>query len=162
MAVFAPLAALGQNWGERCGDELPVAVAEMRDKILAAAKGGSVEELAALADPELFTSNYGGEETLAYWRALEAEGVDIGGIARALLALDCVPSATEEYVLYTWPPAADLPYSALTDEERAAIGALHGGAIEDVYVEGPEIGYYAGWQLIIAGSGRWFALVAGD
>jgi hypothetical protein len=161
LAALAPSAAPAQGSGARCG-ELPQPVAETRERILAAAESGSVEDLAALADSTEFTSNYGGEETLAYWQYLEREGEDIRETAKALLALGCSVSADDDTVFYTWPAAVDLPYSELTNEEREAIGALHGGAIEDVYLDGPEVGYYAGWSLLITSDGRWFALVAGD
>jgi len=148
-----------QEGAQRCGT-LPPPVAETRDAILAAAEGG-LDDLAALTDSE-FTSNYGGEQTLAYWQYLEGEGQDIRETAKALLALGCAVDADDDKVFYTWPAAVDLPYGDLTDEERKAIGALHGGAIEDMYVEGTEVGYYAGWSLVITSDGRWLALVAGD
>jgi hypothetical protein len=151
---------LAQEGAQRCGT-LPPPVAEKRDAILAAAEGG-LDDLAALAVSQDFTSNYGGEETLAYWQYLEGEGQDIREISKALLALGCAVEPDDDKVYYSWPAAADLPYGDLTDEERKAIGALHGGDIEDLYVEGPEIGYYAGWSLIITADGRWLALVAGD
>jgi hypothetical protein len=150
---------LAQEGAQRCG-ALPGPVAATRDAILAAAEGG-LEGLAALTDPQ-FTSNYGGEETFAYWQYLKGEGQDIRETAKALLALGCAVDADDDTVFYTWPTAVDLPYADLTDEEREAIGALHGADIEDVYVEGTEVGYYAGWSLIITSDGRWFALVAGD
>jgi hypothetical protein len=76
-------AALAQDGPQRCG-ELPPAVAEKRRAILAAADSDP-EDLAALTDPQEFTSNYGGEEMLAYWQWL-AEEVDIREIAKSLLA----------------------------------------------------------------------------
>ncbi len=161
LAVLVVSDSAAQQGGQRCGT-LPQPVAEMREKILAAAGGDSIEALVALTDPREFTSNYGGEETLAYWQGLEGNGEGIRGIARTLLALGCSVAAADDKVFYTWPAAVDLPYADLTEEERAAIGALHGGAIEDLYVEGPEIGYYVGWQLGITSDGRWLALVAGD
>lgn len=161
LAATAPFAASAQERGTRCGD-LPAPVAEMREKVLTTAESGAIEELVALTDPQEFTSNYGGEDTLAFWQYLEGEGAGIRGIAKALLALGCSVAAADDKVFYTWPAAVDLPYADLTEEERAVIGALHDGAIEDLYVEGPEIGYYAGWQLGITSDGRWLYLVAGD
>lgn len=160
LGVFLASGAVpAQEGAQRCGI-LPPPVAETRDAILAAAEGG-LEDLAALTDPQ-FTSNYGGEETLVYWQYLEGEGQDIRETAKALLALGCTVDADDDTVFYTWPAAVDLPYTELTDAERKAIGALHGGDIESVYVEGSEVGYYAGWSLVITSDGRWFALVAGD
>ena len=160
LGIFLASAAVqAQEGAQRCG-ALPRPVAETRDAILAAA-GGGLEGLAALTDPQ-FTSNYGGEETLAYWQYLEGEGQDIRETAKALLLLGCAVDADDDTVFYTWLAAVDLPYSELTDAERKAIGALHGGDIENMYVEGTEVGYYAGWSLVITADGRWFALVAGD
>lgn len=153
-------AAAAQEGAQRCGT-LPEKVAETRAAILAAADDG-VDALAALADSPDFTSNYGGEDTRIYWQSLADEGYDVGQTAKALLALGCTVEPDDDKVYYTWPAAADLPFGDLTDEERAAIGALHGGDIEDVYVEGTEVGYYVGWRLMITADGQWIALVAGD
>ena len=170
LAVYLGLSVLlssgtpGVSWAQegvqRCGTLSP-RVAATRDAILAAADG-DLEGLVALADPAEFTSNYGGEETLAYWQYLEGEGQDIRETIKTLLALGCTVEPDDDKVYYTWPVAADLPYNDLTEDERAAVGALHGSDIESLYVEGPEIGYYVGWRLIIIADGRWLALVAGD
>lgn len=160
LGVLLSGGVLAQEGAQRCGP-LPEPVAEKRDAILAAT-GGGLEEFAALADPAEFTSNYGGEDTLAYWQYLEGQGEDIRKTAKALLKLDCTVASSGGKVLYTWPAAVDLPFAELTEKEREAIGALHGGTIDSVYIEGTEFGYYAGWQLIITADGNWFALVAGD
>lgn len=152
--------AWGQEGAQRCG-ALPPPVEERRAAILAAAEG-DLDGLAALADTTDFTSNYGGEETLAYWQYLQGEGQDIRETAKALLALGCTVEPDDDRVYYTWPAAVGLAFSDLTEEERTAIGTLNGGDIESLYVEGTEAGYYVGWTLVITSDGRWIALVAGD
>lgn len=145
----------------RCGT-LPAAVADMRQKILQAAEGGSLEDLASLADEGIFTASHGGSDTMEFWQYLAAEGTDIGQLATTLLSLGCAVAASDDTAYYTWPAAIDLPYSELTGEERSVLATLHGGDLESVYLEGTEVGYYIGWQLVIAEDGDWIALVAGD
>lgn len=154
-------ASQAEDSGRRCGP-LPPGVAEMRARILVAAETGSLEDLAALGDEGSFTASYGGSETATFWRQLAAEGTDMREIARTLLDLGCSVSAADDTTYYSWPAAVDLPYAELTERERAVLAGLHGGNLESVYVDGPEIGYYVGWTLTIDETGDWIALVAGD
>lgn len=156
-----PDATLAQESWARCG-QLPEPVAEMKAGIEAALAAGTLDELAALADEGEFIASYGESATLEVWQQLAADSVDIREVARTLLGLGCTVAAVDDTAYYTWPAAIDVAYGDLTEDERASLAELHGMALEALYVDGPETGYYVGWSLTITGDGDWFSLVAGD
>lgn len=163
LVLFAAGSAAAQeaDGAARCG-ELPAAVADMYERILATAQSGSLEDLAALGDEGTFTASYGGGDTAEVWQSFAADGIDMRAVAKTLLGLGCSVSASDDLAYFTWPAAVDLPYDDLTDEERRVLAELHGAALETLYVEGTEVGYYVGWTLMIDETGDWIALVAGD
>jgi hypothetical protein len=149
---------------ERCG-KLPAAVAMMRDEVRAAAAKGDLAALAKLADPSRFTYSFGnGGDPVAYWQSLAAEGTDVGAVIVALLDMSCVTFEIEgDATYYEWPAAAEMAYEFLTEEEEvAALQKLYQGRLEGQYIEGPDVGYYAGWRLLITEDGHWETFVAGD
>ena len=148
---------------ERCG-ELPAAVAETRDAVRSAAAKGDLAALARLTDPARFTYSFGdGGDPAAYWESLKGEGTDVGAIIVALLDMTCVTFEIEgDATYYEWPAAAEMAHEFLTKEEIAALEQLYGGKLEEQYIEGTEVGYYAGWRLLITEDGRWDTFVAGD
>lgn len=159
LIAFA-LPALAQE-GQRCGT-LPAPVAAKRDAIAAAAARDDLAAMAALANPE-DAFGFGDVEDIGKaWIDWKKRGTDMAAIARALLALDCSVYSGDGKGYYAWPAAADLPASALTDEERAKIAEINGGDFEAQYIEGSENGYYVGWRIVIIDDGRWTAFVAGD
>jgi len=158
--VALALPALAQE-GERCGT-LPAPVAAKRDAIAAAAADDNLAAMAALANPE-DAFGFGDVEDIGKaWIDWKKRGTDMAALARALLALDCSVYVGNGKGYYAWPAAADLPASALTDEERAKIAEINGGDFEAQYIEGSENGYYVGWRIVIIEDGRWTAFVAGD
>jgi hypothetical protein len=159
---LAACPAIAADEARRCG-ELPAPVAATRERILAAARDGALERLAALADAKDFqTTKEDGTGPLSYWKGLAADGIDAAKTIAGLLGLGCSVATVEGQPLFTWPAAVDLPYGKLTAGERKALAALNGGRLASVYVGGTQSGYYAGWQIEIAADGRWIAFTAGD
>jgi hypothetical protein len=160
--LVSPAAAQDTDF-ERCS-ELPAAVAKTRDAVRSAAAEGDLAALAGLTDPARFTYSFGdGEDPAAYWESLRDEGTDVGAIIVALLDMTCVTFAIEgDATYYEWPAAAEMAYEFLTKEEVAALDRLYDGKVEEQYIEGTEVGYYAGWRLLITEDGRWDSFVAGD
>lgn len=156
-------AAAAQDEAVRCGD-LPPAVSETKAAIRDAAAARDYAALAKLADPATFTYSFGGGgDPVAYWTSVDGEGTDIRATIVALLDMSCATFAGDENgPYYEWPAAAEIPYAELTEDETAALQQLYAGRLEEQYVEGPEVGYYVGWRLLINQNGRWETFVAGD
>ncbi len=158
-AIFS---AAAQDAPERCGD-LPVAVAKTQAAIRAAATTRDLPALVALADRDASEYGFGDVEDLAaYWTMLKGDGTDIPAIVAAVFAQPCVVYRAEEMTEYAWPSAVDVPYAELSEAEKASMEALYDGHFRDQYLEGPDLGYYAGWRGFIAEDGRWTAFLAGD
>ena len=163
LALLTSAASAQDTDFERCG-ELPAAVAKTRDAIRSAAAKRDLAALAGLTDPERFTYSFGdGGDPAAYWESLKDEGTDVGAIIVALLDMTCVTFEIEgDATYYEWPAAAEMAYEFLTKEEVAALDKLYEGKLDEQYIEGTEVGYYAGWRLLITEDGRWDTFVAGD
>jgi len=162
LALWASTAA-AEDEAQRCG-ELPPAVAQTKAAIRDAAAARDYAALAKLADPATFTYSFGdGGDPVAYWTSVDGEGTDIRATIAALLDMSCATFPGDETgPYYEWPAAAEIPYAELTEDEVAALQKLYEGKLEDQYIEGPEVGYYVGWRLLITADGRWDAFVAGD
>jgi hypothetical protein len=131
---------------------LPAPVREKRDAILAAARSGDEEAVAALVDPAGFEYTFGGPVQggpAAYWRQIEAQERPL-----EMLALILEMPYTLSRGIYVWPFAYDKTEDELTDYERGLLAPLgSGGAFAD--------GYF-GWRAGIMPDGRWVFFVAGD
>lgn len=156
-------AAQDEEVAERC-DALPAPVAKMRADVRAAAAARDYGALAKLTDPSGFTYTFGDEggDPLPYWKSLDAEGTDIPATIVAVLDMGCAIIEEEGSRDYVWPSAAGISYAELTAEEKAALETLYPGTVEDQYVEGTDVGYYASWRLYIDEDGHWTSFVAGD
>ena len=165
LALWASAAAAQDEEAaaERC-EALPAPVAKMRADIRAAAAARDYGALAKLTDPSAFTYSFGeeGGDPVKYWKSAEADGTDIRSTIVALLDMSCAVVEEEDSREYVWPAAAEVPYAELTAEEKAALEKLYPGKVEDQYVEGTDVGYYASWRLYIDEDGHWTSFVAGD
>ncbi|CAN5219263.1 hypothetical protein BH23ACT9_BH23ACT9_11190 [soil metagenome] len=107
----------------------PAAVTMTASAIRSAAQAGDYEAIAALIPASGFTSNFGGQsDHIAFYRAEEANGIDVLGTLSTLLAAE---GSTTDGSLWVWP---------------------------DVYLTDPEyLGYRVGvasdgtWQFYVAG-----------
>ncbi len=147
----------------RC-EALPAPVAKMRADIRAAAVARDYAALARLTDPSGFTHSFGDEggDPIPFWKSADAGGTDIRATMAAVLDMGCAVLTYEGMTEYVWPSAAEVPYAELSAEEKAALEKLYPGKVEDQYVEGTEIGYYASWRLYVDEDGHWTSFVAGD
>ncbi|QEX17496.1 hypothetical protein FRZ44_27960 [Hypericibacter terrae] len=146
----------------RCTD-IPNPVAKTRDAIIAATKEKDFGAFSPLIDRNAFAASVGDDiEPISYWESLKKQGDDVRPIMAALLKMPCSVYQGAEGEVFTWPTAADIPYEKLTKKEIADLQKLYGGRLEDQYIEGHEVGYYAGWRLSINSDGTWSEFVAGD
>lgn len=146
----------------RC-TEIPDVVAKTRDAIIAAAGQKGFQAFSPLIDRNAFAASIGDDvEPISYWESLLKQGDDVRPVMTALLKMPCAVYNGAEGEVFTWPSAADLPYQQLTKKEISALQKLYKGRLEEQYIEGPEIGYYAGWRLSINSDGTWSEFVAGD
>lgn len=160
--AFVALLAIGgarsePQSGARCSD-LPEAVATKAAAIRDAALTRDYDALLALTDSADFSYSFGddGGDPTVYWRALDLGGDDVPAAIVALLEMPCAVVDWGGPLNYVWPAAFEIPYSDLSEAERAGLVALYQGMdIEYYYMDGPENGYYAGWRLVIDESGRW-------
>jgi hypothetical protein len=146
----------------RCTD-IPDPVAKTRDAIIAATKQKDFTAFSPLIDRNAFAASVGDDvEPISYWESILKQGEDVRPIMAGLLKMPCSVYQGAEGEVFTWPSAADLPYDQLTKKEIADLQKLYDGKLEDQYIEGHEVGYYAGWRLSINSDGTWSEFVAGD
>lgn len=140
--------------------ELPPAVAELREQIVAAAVAcdyDRLEELALQGDP-VFAYSFGekGEsEPAAYWRQAEAQGKPV--LASLVEVLNLPPGLQQG--VYAWPFAYWLDFSELTDAAERLLEE-HFTAAE--IADWKAFGGYIGYRAIITQDGDWTAFIAGD
>jgi hypothetical protein len=149
LRAFAPARAPA---GDEDASALPPPVAAKRAQLLAAARSGDEEAVAALADPDEFTYTFGGAfpgGPAAYWRDAAQRGQD--PLEALVAVLELPPTlATGHYV---WPFAYDKTADTLTDYERGLLEPLETTFAGEAYL---------GWRAGIRPDGRFVFFVAGD
>ncbi|MDQ3066354.1 MAG: hypothetical protein M3R12_04265 [Actinomycetota bacterium] len=143
--------------------ELPEAVAEVRQRVFDAAVACDYETLEqiALEQGEGFTFSYGGSDSAAaFWRDVEEAGVERPLPMRALATILTIPHSRNETGSYAWPSAYE---ETPTDEDWQAV--VDAGLYTQAEVEqmkGPESTGYLGYRTAITPDGDWQFFVAGD
>jgi hypothetical protein len=138
--------------------DLPAAVEQTREAIIAAAQARDYDALAELIPDSGFTFSYGsGDSAIDYWKDLEAAGETPLATMAALLAL----RHTNAGDIYVWPWAYDKDPANLTDAQKQALAGA-GAATVDQLDQMAEFGHYLGWRLGIRKDGTWMFFVAGD
>lgn len=143
--------------------ELPGAVADMRMRMIEAAKACDYRELAdlALAGDSTFTYSFGGGGGPgAFWREAEAEG---RAPLRSLVEILDGPFATRSVdgtTQYLWPSA--YAYERWEDVPPAAREELRRMYGEEDLRRFEQFGSYVGDRVGITGDGDWIFFVAGD
>lgn len=154
---------------------LPRRVARKHAVLVAAARSGDYERLAALADPEMFQYTYGGGAggPAAYWRQLEeadrpapawAADPDPADALAAILEMpytvvDVPGSLADADRIYVWPFAYDKELGALTPAQREVLAPI---ATEREIRQMERFGSYIDWRTGITPDGRWIFFIAGD
>jgi hypothetical protein len=139
--------------------ELPAAVAETRDAILAAARARDYDGLEALLDPATFSYSFGEDgDPIGYWRNLEKEGhvPVLGDILPIVLG---TPFAKQDDI-YVWPSAAAKEAPDWTEDDLESMRALY--TDEEIESMRETLGGYLGWRVGIREDGTWLYFVAGD
>lgn len=144
--------------------DLPAAVAEVRERIFAAAVACDYETLEqiALERGEGFTYSYGGDTSAAvFWRDREEAGAAEPGPKpmRALTAILAMPFTRNESGSYAWPTAYD---ESPTEADWQAIvdaGLYTQEAVDQMKSFGSG---YLGYRTAITADGDWQFFVAGD
>ena len=144
--------------------ELPAVVAEVRERVFAAAVACDYETLEAIAleQGEGFTFSYGGTESAAdFWREREEAGdaEPDPKPMRALTAILSLPYTRNESGSYAWPTAyqespSDADWQAIVDA-----GLYTQEQIEQMKAGGTG---YLGYRTAITPDGDWQFFVAGD
>jgi hypothetical protein len=144
--------------------ELPAAVAEVRERVFAAAVACDYETLEAIAleRGEGFTFSYGGTESAAdFWREREEAGdaEPDPKPMRALTAILSLPYTRNESGSYAWPSAyqespADADWRTIVDA-----GLYTEEQVEQMKAGGTG---YLGYRTAITADGDWQFFVAGD
>ena len=139
--------------------ELPGAVASVRERIFAAAVACDYESLQeiALEQGEGFTFSYGPETSAAdYWRGLEESGETP---MLDLVRIISIPYTRNETGSYAWPSAYD---ESPADEDWQALvdaGLLTQAEVDTMKEQNTG---YLGWRTAITAEGDWQFFVAGD
>ena len=142
---------------------LPVAVSEMRDAIIAAARTGSLDELLIPIQWNELPPDFGDlsvKDTIAQWKTNSPDGSGREWLARLINLLDAPYVAlrqgrdVENAKIYIWPAFIDLPLNKLSP-------ALHVELLRLVpATEAKRIiaaGRYDGFGLAIGADGTWHA-----
>jgi hypothetical protein len=143
--------------------ELPPAVAEVRERVFAAAIAcdyDTLEEI-ALERGEGFTFSYGGgTDASEHWRSVEEAGTERPLPMVALAKILAIPHSRNESGSYAWPSAYE---QTPTDEDwQAVVDAGLYTQAEVEQMQGPESTGYLGYRTAITPDGGWQFFVAGD
>jgi hypothetical protein len=141
--------------------DLPAAVAEVRQRVFDAAVACDYDTLEQIADEkgEGFSFSFGGATSAAdYWREAEESGPEPKPM-RALATILTLPSTRNEAGSYAWPSAynespTDADWQALVDA-----GLYSAATIEQMKTQGTG---YLGYRTAITPDGDWQFFIAGD
>lgn len=149
----------------RDASALPAPVREMRERILAAARTGRLDTVAAVmrASKSMPVFSFGGNgDPAELWRSLypDSEGVEILGILIDILEAPFVHAdrGTPEE-MFVWPYFYAMPLDGLTPEQLVELFQLVTGAD---WREMQEFGGYIFYRVGISPDGTWHFFVAGD
>jgi hypothetical protein len=142
---------------------LPPAVARTRDRILAAARSGNLQGLAAIVQADETTFSWSDEQNpAAFWRVNypDSEGLEALSILTTILEAPFVhvDRGTQQEV-YLWPFFARAPLKTLSDEQKVALlKIVTGGDYKDMFA----FGTYAFFRAGISPDGTWQFFVTGQ
>ena len=139
--------------------DLPAAVAEVRQRIFDAAVACDYDTLEqiALERGEGFTFSYGGgDSAAAHWRELEKSGAEEP--MRVLATILTLPFTRNESGSYAWPTAYD---ESPTEADWQAL--VDAGLYTQEQIDQMKAGgMYLGYRTAITADGDWQFFVAGD
>lgn len=142
---------------------LPPPVARTRERILAAARSGELQQLADLMNETTpifsFTDD---KDPVAFWKAVypDSDGVEALSILITILETGFVQvDAGTPHEMYVWPYFVRMSLPALTPAQKVELFRIVTGAD---YKDMLAFGVYAFYRLGIGPDGTWQFFVAGD
>jgi hypothetical protein len=142
---------------------LPPPVARTRERILAAARSGELQQLADLMNETTpifsFTDD---KDPVAFWKAVypDSDGVEALSILITILETGFVQvDAGTPHEMYVWPYFVRMSLPALTPTQKVELFRIVTGAD---YKDMLAFGVYAFYRLGIGPDGTWQFFVAGD
>ena len=142
---------------------LPPPVARTRARILAAARSGELQQLAALMNETTpifsFTDD---KDPVAFWKAVypDSDGVEALSILITILETGFVQvDAGTPHEIYVWPYFVRMSLPALTPAQKVELFRIVTGAD---YKDMLAFGVYAFYRVGIGPDGTWHFFVAGD
>ena len=142
---------------------LPAPVARTRDRLLAAARSGDLQQLAGMMTDTLpvfsFTED---KDPIAFWKANypDSDGVEVLSILTLILESGFVrvdEGTSQE--MYVWPYFVRMSLGALTPRQKVELFRLVTGAD---YKDMMKLGVYVFYRLGISPDGTWQFFVSGD
>ena len=142
---------------------LPAPVARTRERILAAARSGDLQQLAALVNEAMPVFSFTDEkDPIAFWKANypDSDGVEVLSTLTTILELGFVhvDQGTPQE-MYVWPYFVRMSLNALTPPQKVELFRIVTGAD---YRDMLAFGVYAFYRLGIGPDGTWHFFVAGD
>jgi hypothetical protein len=144
---------------------LPAPVARTREQILAAARSGDLDKLAALmrSGPVMPVFTFGDDkDPVAFWKANypDSEGIEALSILVSILEAGFVhvDQGTPQD-MFVWPYFVRVPLKMLSPPQRVELFRIVTGAD---YKDMVDFGVYVFYRLGIAPDGSWHFFVAGD
>jgi hypothetical protein len=142
---------------------LPSPVARTRERLLAAARSGDLQQLAALVNEARpvfsFTDD---KDPIAFWKANypDSEGLEVLSILTLILEAGFVHiDVGTPQEMYVWPYFVRMSLGALTPQQKVELFRIVTGAD---YKDMLAFGVYAFHRLGIGPDGTWHFFVAGD
>jgi hypothetical protein len=144
---------------------LPPAVAQTRERILAAARSGDLEKLVAVmqSNGRLPVFSFAdAREPAALWRSSypDSDGLEVLAILITILESGyTIADKGTPQEIYVWPYLARMPLKSLTPEQKVQLFRIVTGSD---FKEMMEYGAYSFYRLGIGPDGSWYYFVAGD
>jgi hypothetical protein len=141
---------------------LPAPVARTRERLLAAARSGDLQQLAGLMTDTLpvfsFTED---KDPIAFWKANypDSDGVEVLSILTLILESGYVRVDEGTSQMYVWPYFVRMSLGALTPRQKVELFRLVTGAD---YKDMMKLGVYVFYRLGISPDGTWQFFVSGD
>jgi hypothetical protein len=142
---------------------LPAAVARTRDRILAAARSGDLQQLATLMNESKplfsFTDD---KDPVAFWKANYPDSDGVEALSILITILEAGYVRVDEGTaqdMYVWPYFVRMPLKTLTAPQKVELFRIITGAD---YKDMIAFGAYAFYRLGIGPDGTWHFFVAGD
>jgi hypothetical protein len=142
---------------------LPAPVARTRERLLAAARSGDLQQLAALmTDPMPIFSFTDDKDPVAFWKANypDSDGVEVLSILTMILesGFVWVDEGTPQE-MYVWPYFVRMSLASLTPQQKVELFRIVTGADDKDMMK---LGVYAFYRLGISPDGTWQFFVTGD